>query len=612
MLKKYSQVSLLLTLLMSVSLLFGACGDITATPAANSQTSTKLASLSVPTGVTSQLATAFPGDTQIYLTLNTNSSSDQVAAWQKIVAYLDNIPQVKQVFDNVDVAKALGVGNYATDVKPWIGSEAALGIIDTKSLVGLVGSMSASMGNAKPGSTATPSTTPSTNSSSTLAAITDLEKTPLLLGATVTNRTAADAFAQKFLAKFAMGATPTSSTYNGATLYQLTGFVPLTVGLNDKEILLSTNADIVKAALDRTAGQGLDGSNSFKQIETNLPTANLGFVYLNSQSVISTVLGDANVQKMLSQAGNSNLVANYQYYDSTGLSFSTTSNGFLVDSYSTLLQDKEPANVKSMLSRQPNVSTILNVLPASTFAFANEQKLSDSYNNIISTLNSMGTQGTKITDEIKQFEQNSGLSINNDILPLFQGESAFFVNTQSQVDHPKDLPVGLGIVSEASDANAASASITKIVAAIQKASNGKLTFQSKTTDGVTYQTAGVPNTSSTYLSLGVAGKYVFLSVDNQAAAPVITSATGGANFNSSSSAILFKTTQGSLVGDNQGYFFVDLQQAFGLVNALPANDQTQVKPYLDKLTQLKAVAAASQVSPTATHSTLFIYFPVTQ
>ena len=625
MTKKYAGVGFLMALMMSLSIVFGACGDVTATPAVNPTTAAlkaqTLASQSVPTGVSSSLAVAFPATTQIYLALNTDSNSEQALSFQKMVAYLDNIPEVKTALGSIDVFKSAGLSSYDTDVKPWLGKEFSVGVTDVSSLTTLLGgatSMLGSVNGGKSDGNITPGSSNESNSQANpMALLGSLQNLPLLVGASVTDRAKAEDFASKLLGKLGMGGSPAKTDYKGASLYTVTGFLPLTIGVNGTEFLLASNDTAVKAAFDRTAGQGLDGNAKFKQIASKLPSGNLGFAYLDSQSVIGAVLNNPTVQQQLKSSGNTSTIANAQYADSMGLTFSTNADGLLVNSYGILLPDKESAEVKAMLARPANPSTILKALPASTFGFANVQNGSDSYDSFINTLTSMGSQGQTVLDAIKSFEQTSGLSIKNDAVSLFKGESAFFVNSQSQADHPQDLPVGLGLVSAVTDKAAAQASLDKITTAIEQAANAKntstqLKFESRTSNGVTFKTAGVPNTSSTFISLGLAGNYIFMSVDNQAASPVLTATTGGANFVTSPNAANFTKTQNWLVSDNQGYAYLDIQQAFGLVSALPASQQSQVKPFLTNLSQLKAVGMASHSTTTESSSSLFLYFPVTK
>jgi hypothetical protein len=452
------------------------------------------------------------------------------------------------------------------------------------------------------------------NGASAMAAMQNL---PVLIGLSVTDRAKADAFVQKVLAKVPSTTTSQTKTdYKGASLYTISlgGSIQFVLAVSDNKLLLGYDA-VVKAALDRTAGQGLDGNAKFKKVTSNLPTANLGFFYLDSQSVISAFMNNPAIQNVFKEAGanTSTYLGKLDYMDSLGATFSTNADGLLVSTYSVLNADKESAEVKAGLSNATNPSNVLKALPASTMAFFNTQNLATGYDNLITTFTTMGTQGKQISDGIAQFEQASGLSVKNDILSLFKGETAVFVTSQSQADHPKDLPVGIGLLSAISgDKAAAQASLDKITTAVETAAKGQVKFESHTANGVTYKTVGIPGTSSTSLNVGVVGNYIFLSVDNQFAAPVLTAGTGGANFTTGPNAANFTKTQASLVSDNGGYFYVDIQQVLGLLSALPADQQAKVKAYTDKLTQLKAFGGASHASTTESSTTLFLYFPVTK
>lgn len=586
MVKQLKRVSGLLLVVLMLPLFVAACGS---TSSANS-------AQKVTNGYTSPLADYFPAETSVYITVNTNADSDQAKSFKKIADYLSGIPEVKKLFDNIDIVKAGQLGTYDTDVKPWLNGELALGLTDLKGLLSLA-SMASNTGS---------------NSQSTpdLSGI-NKALNSFLIGATIKDQAKAEAFLGNALKK-ALGSSnipAQTSTYNG---YNLTSYnlfiVELTFATNKDRLFVGTST-AVKAAIDRAKDKSLTNAANFKTVSGKLPAQNLTFVYADLGAIFKTILNDPQIQKSLQAQPDT--FKGLDYYGAVGLSFATADEGFRVDAYTTYDESKIPANQKAVFG-SANASKIIEALPEKTFFFANGQNAKAIYDYFISNLNTMGAQSDSIKEGISDFEQQSGLSIEKDIAALLGGEFVAFTTPVATNGKAEATPFAIGLLAAAPDKAVTQSKLDRIVSSIQANSNGEVTFVSKTFGGVTYKSAALPDTDMT-LNVGIAGNNLFLSSSTTQAEALITAGGGTATFSKSAAAKEFELVKGYLPTDNQGYFFLNIQDTINVaLSALPANKQAEVKQVTDKLTKLISIGAATKNTTKEGVVTVFIHFPVTK
>ena len=595
MLKHPSKWNFLVVALLSLSVLLAACGDNTPTPVPPPPSPTvNTSGLTVATGVKTALAANYPDSTTVFVSINTDTASSQIKSWQKIIEYLAQIPEVKMVTQNMDLLALAQIGTYDGDIKPWIGGELDLGLTDVNYVVNLVaGSTGSSGGTAAP------------NLSGEL---------PVLIGATVKDQTAADAFINKIGTKLTgLGLTaPTKETYKDATLYTFNlGIANLVAGLSKDKLFIGGGPNTVKAAFDQDAGKSLSKKADFTTVAGKLPAENLTFAYLDYQTIIKTVTNNPQIKSAIASLDTTNL----DYTGSVGLAFSTADEGFRIDAYQTLLADKTPPAVAATLKKGANPNKLLNALPESALAFMNSRDAASSYNMFVTAIKSAGgTSGVDFDKSIAQFEQQTGLSVQNDIVSLFGGEFGLFVTPEPS---NKSVPVGFGLVTEASDAAGTQAKLDKITNAIAQNAQGKVTWTGKTVGSTNFKTAKITdsqaNTTVT-ANVGIAGGYAFFSLGDDTTTSLITAATGGKNFTNGANSANFNNVKKALPADNTGYFYLDIQSAIKLATAnIPAGQQADtVKAITDKLTKLTAIGSATHQTTTESQSAVYIYFPVTK
>ncbi|MEI6044479.1 MAG: DUF3352 domain-containing protein [Chloroflexota bacterium] len=584
MFKRFSRWSLLLVALLSISLVLGACGDLTSEAPANVKSSPNL-------GVKSALAESFPQDTALYISLNTDTSSNQIKGWQKVTDYLSAIPEVKDALPKLDVLAQFDLGSFETTIKPWLGNELALGLTDLNTLANLASSKDKIPSG----------------------------EIPLLLAAPVKDKAKLETFVTDFLAK--LNLTAETEIYNGATLKNISLFtIVLSIGYSDSKLFIGGSPALVKAALDRTTDKSLASTDSYKKVTAKLPADYLAFIYGDVQGAIKTLNSNPNIQKAFTSdpkiqdalKGVTFNPADFEYLGNVGVTLAIAPGGFRIDAYQPYQSDKASADVKTRLSKPANPNTILNVLPENTFFFATGQDGKSGYADFAKKAAAMGEQSKQITDGIQKFETTSGLNIQNDLASLFPDEFVLFaqpVKGYTQGDK-QSLPLGIGLLTKVSDKAVAQANLDKITAAIAKAdTKNELKFQPKTIGGVTFQQAVKPGGNLT-LNLGIANGYAFFSSSEEQTQAIIDSVNGKGTFLKGVNATNFNQVKESLPQNNRGYLYLDLQQSVALALAtLPVDQATKTKAYTDKLTAFKALGFASSQTQTEVAASLFLSFP---
>lgn len=593
--KSLKKISGLLMIAVLLPLFLAACGA-----SSNNSNPNAGAIQKAKTGYTSPLSDYFPADTALYITVNTNADSNQAKSFKKIADYLANIPEVKQALDNIDIFKAGGLGTYETDVKPWLSGELALGLTDLKALL----SLAQMANNAQPGT--------NSGSMADLSGITQALNS-FMIAATIKDQAKAEAFFKKLLSGVTGNASiqPTTSTYNGYTLTAYNLFiVELVVATNKDRVFFGGSQATVKAAIDRAKDKSLTNANNYKTVAGKLPAENLAFVYADVNGILKAVLNDPNIQSMIQ--ANPNTFKGMDFYGSVGLSFATADEGFRIDSYTTYDKSKIPADQLPLYENSATQSKIIEALPEGTFLFANGKNAKQMYDTFITNLTTVGDQTQEVKDGIAEFERQSGLNIQNDIVSLLSGEFALFATPVATNANTKATPFAIGLLSTNTDKAATQAKADKIVAAIENAQDSNIKFETKTFNNVSYKSAKLPDTDMT-LNIGVAGNNFFLSSSTTQVEGIITAANGGASYAKSGAFADFNTVKGYLPGDNSGYFYLNLQETIKVALAATAPDkQAEIKNVTDKLTQLRSIGGATKTTTAEGVTTVFIHFPVTK
>jgi hypothetical protein len=245
----------------------------------------------------------------------------------------------------------------------------------------------------------------------------------------------------------------------------------------------------------------------------------------------------------------------------------------------------------------------------------NSRDAASAYTQFVDGLKSMGANSSlDFTDSLNNFEKQSGLNVQNDIVSLFGGEYAVFVAPDTA---NKTVPVGFGLLTQATDKAATQTKLDKIANAIEQNAKGQVKWANKTVGSATLRNAQItdPDSKTTVsANLGIAGDYAFFSLGDDVTTNLVGAATGGKNFTNGANAANFDKVKTNLPGDNTGYFYLDIQAVVKLATPfVPAGKEgDSVKAISDKLSKLTAIGSATHQSATESLTTVFIYFPVTQ
>jgi Protein of unknown function (DUF3352) len=597
MFKNLKRISGVLLAVILLPLFLAACGTNTNTNSAGAIQKAK-------TGYTSPVSDYFPAETSLYITLNTNADSQQTQSFKKITDYLSGIPEVKEALSNIDFIKLANLGTYDADVKTWLSGELAIGLTDLKALLGLAQmATGTSLGQGQGNN----------NSMADLSALTQ-GLNSFLIAATIKDQAKAEAFLKKAMGLALAGSgtqiQPTTSTYNGYNLTAYNLFVAELVLATNKDRLFVGTQTSVKAAIDRPKDKSLSNAANYKTVSGKLPSENLGFVYADVNGIVKTLLNDPTIQQML-QTNPASFKA-YEFYGGVGVTFATADEGFRVDSYTTYDSTKIPADQLPLYQNSKTDSKIIEALPEKTFFFGNGKNAKQAFDSFMNTLNTAGTSTDEIKQGITEFEQASGLNLQNDIISLLSGEYVFFGTSAPANSNTRALPLDIGLLSTNTDKAATQTKIDKIVAAIENAENSELKFESKTFNGVTYKSAPIAE-SNMSLNIGIAGNNLFLGSSTAQAEAIITAATGGASYAKSGAFADFNTVKGYLPTDNSGYFYLNLQETLNVaLSTATPKQQADVKKVTDKLTQLRSIGGATKTTTSEGVTTFFIHFPVTK
>jgi hypothetical protein len=412
---------------------------------------------------------------------------------------------------------------------------------------------------------------------------------------------------------------PTTETYKDYNIYNLNLFIiQLSVAIGKDKLFLGLGTKLVKDAIDQNPTSSLTSNQTYTNVASKLPDSNLGFVYVDAAA---TAKGMSSFSSLLPSTGNTTKTAmpsmNLDYVSGLGFSFAAADEGLRVDVYQSYNESKLTPELKKSLGSTSNSSKILEALPEKTIFFANGQDAKSAYDQFNTAMSQLpADQSKSVTDGIAQFEKETGLSIQKDLVSLFAGEFAIFGTSLSANAATANMPIGVGLLTVVTDKTASQASLDKIAASLEKSQNATVKFETKTSGGVTYKSATIANKDgkgTTTLDLGIAGNYAFVSTATEQTEAIIAAATGGANFTKSAGYAEFTKSKSYLPDSNQGYVYADMQQLFAVAKNIPTTSSTsndKSLKALEGLTQLKSVSGASKASTTESFTTMFIHFPV--
>ena len=345
-------------------------------------------------GTDGRAAQAFPSTTVAFLDANIDQKSD---AWKRLLALGARFPSFPKLVAKFDTAanKATGDGPTVQQVRSWLGSEVAIGVLDVP------------------------------------PAGTD----PSLLGfAEVSDRSSLEAELQKDKTVAAAGKHGTFDLFKSTNDASY-------VAVSADTALLGSSEAIVTAGIDRLGGTGdtLSDSADFKDTLASLPSDNIVVGYAPGtalQQLVARSKVPEGATQVVTPAQVSQVAAQVKGIRSLGFSLGATDNGLRMRS--TVLLNGSATNI-------PNAYTpeLLSHVPANSWFAA-------SFGDIGSSAQSAADQAIGANPaaqkQVAQVETMLGIKL-ADVYALFSGENALYAGPGAPVSaglilHPADAAKG--------------------------------------------------------------------------------------------------------------------------------------------------------------------------
>lgn len=314
-----------------------------------------------------------PADALAYVHVSTDSRREGVQSALKLVDRFPSLPRVRDSL--VQRLSALGAGvSFSRDVRPWLGKDAALALLNTRSQT--AGSL-------------------------------------LVVG--VANRAKAQAFLHR------VGGPAASTTYQGV---QITNYNNVAAAFVGRYLVIAPVASI-RAAVDVHAGRApsLARAPAFRRAESGLPAGRALDAYASPDGVARVLapqggaLGAAGA--LLDQPG----------LQGVAVALSATSTGADLLIHSVL--DPKRLRALGVTRTRPFSSRLLGAVPANAMAYIGLTRLDRAAGRLLQAGLAGGGAGARITALLERaqrdLQRRTGVNLRRDVLPLFQGEVALWL-----------------------------------------------------------------------------------------------------------------------------------------------------------------------------------------
>jgi hypothetical protein len=227
-------------------------------------------------------------------------------------------------------------------------------------------------------------------------------------------------------------------------------------------LLVATDDANLRRAIDTREGDNpaLADSQAYKDALAKLPSSNLAVGYVDGSSVSQLVQLAMSQQSMSGVTGPAadqiqKLQDQLKALKGIALSIGAEDKGFRFRS--VVLYDKDQASKSGLdLNGHAFSPSLLDRVPGDALAYVGFSDLGPRFKQV---LDMQGSSNPQVQQQIQAFETQTGLSLQNDILPLLSGEDGFYVA-------PGGLPVNVGVLLHPSDPTQAAATIKKITALV--------------------------------------------------------------------------------------------------------------------------------------------------
>lgn len=403
------------------------------------------------------------GDTQFYASLNPNLSA--VSGAQNIQeAYRGLFDEVTSGGDAAQQMQDQFGLNFKNDIQPWIGTEMAVGVRG----VVVDGLDELTMGEA-----------PSFDS----------EKGELIAVLATRDRAASDAALLKVRAKAeSENAKASDEQYKNVTITSLTedGKVVVAYATFQDYVLAANKTQVIKDLVDRAATKQntLAANPRFQTVIAGLPATAIGYVFADGSAIsqnLEQVMRSSMAQLPTEQQEQmEKSLQTIRALEGLGTSISVVEQGIALDAVVKFDLTKVDEKTKTQFDalKTPATNAILaatgqqalsvlgGIIPATT-----KQQILDAIN-----------EAPDAKQQVVDFEDETGISLERDILEWFEGEVAIVVLPVAK-DNELGLPATGYFALRTPKKDAALAGLKKIEEAVNKASGSDQPLFSDATIG---------------------------------------------------------------------------------------------------------------------------------
>jgi hypothetical protein len=339
--------------------------------------------------------------------------------------------------------------------------------------------------------------------------------------------------------------------------------------VHDGSLLVSNSEATLHTSIDVQSGTGdkLSDATTYKDALAALPKDNLAVGYVDgSQLATLAQLATSQASSAGVQAGGvspqslNSLTTQLKGVQSIGLAITPEDQGVRFSAVELLSKDA-PASMTDVKEFTP---TLESSASGDSYVYIGFQNLGPT---LQTALKSLGTSQANLQQTFAQLQTATGISFDNDLVPLLSGEHAITVGP--------GLPVSAALLLKPADAAQGEATLRKVTAALGK--QGVATF-TDANGGQTTQVSGLP------VGWRRAGDLLAISNDPKAGDPVSSSLADDSSWKDFQKAI-------GVPASVTGILYVNVGRLLGLAQSFTSSSSASDKEALDNAAHVGRVVA---------------------
>jgi hypothetical protein len=436
-----------------------------------------------------------PASAPLYVVVNPNFT--QLANAKKIWDLFANNPEYKKRFEEAQKRAMTDTDfNFERDVRPWVGAEVAIALMDLTGVQQAFGS--------SPSSAPTPNLVimaPTRDKAKSDAALADIRKRVESKGTTFSEEKYKDT---TLVVGKSKGSTSVYATYQG-------------------QVLLGTTTDAIKKAIDTKAGGdtlSLKNTAQYKTVAEKLPKDRAAMLYTDIAAFSKALTTAAPRTSTPTPFANLNM---YEGFLGFGLSLSFAEEGVRFDHVSTYDKTKMlDLQKKAIALQKANAGKVLELMPATTIMGGGAQDLKG-YWELINEIFKQDPQMSKQLEQgLSDIKKQTGIDVSEDIFSWMTGEYGISLMPAKPVRAMGSTApaAGFALLIEAKDPALVKGKLDKLTQAFAKQ---KMTFTTKKVGDVDMQIVKELEREGITAGYGFVNNYVVIASADDAFGAVVDS-----------------------------------------------------------------------------------------